>query len=253
MLKFFKEIRRKLLLEKRFSKYLVYALGEITLVVIGILLALQFNNLNEQSKINKDQTGYLRLLRHEMANNLTALQIEREDLGTVVHKLRSFIMLMDRSKEEVSEKELAVALSDIFNKNFQFKYENGALTELIATGGLKNIANDRIRNLLASWESRVQKVINQEQVVNRYIQKGNEVLEKKGSFRSIIDHTNENEQWQIAKLPEPVSNLFILESQEFENILIIAIGTGEHLYKTVYPGLEKDLELLIDLIDNELP
>lgn len=239
--------------EKRFSKYLVYALGEIALVVIGILLALQFNNLNEQSKINKDQTDYLRLLRHEMANNRKALQTEREDLETVVHKLRSFIMLMDRSQEEVSEKELAVALSDIFNKNFQFKYENGVLTELLATGGLKNIVNNRIRNLLASWESRVQKVINQEQVVNRYIQKGNEVLEKKGSFRSIIDHTNENERWQIAKLPEPVSNLFILESQEFENILIIAIGTGEHLYKTVYPGLEKDLDMLIDLIDTELP
>ncbi|WP_299122275.1 hypothetical protein [uncultured Winogradskyella sp.] len=50
MIKFFRRIRKRLLTENKFSKYLLYAIGEIILVVIGILIALQFNNRNEQRK-----------------------------------------------------------------------------------------------------------------------------------------------------------------------------------------------------------
>src|SRR6056297_275206 len=50
MIKFFRRIRQKLLSENKFSKYLLYALVEIVLVVIGILIALQINNWNEEQK-----------------------------------------------------------------------------------------------------------------------------------------------------------------------------------------------------------
>ncbi len=50
MIKFFRKIRQNLLTENKFSKYLFYAIGEILLVVIGILIALNVNNLNESQK-----------------------------------------------------------------------------------------------------------------------------------------------------------------------------------------------------------
>ena len=50
MIKFFRKIRQKLLAENKISKYLIYAFGEIILVVIGILIALQINNWNEGRK-----------------------------------------------------------------------------------------------------------------------------------------------------------------------------------------------------------
>ena len=50
MIKFDRKIRQKLLSEYKFSKYLIYAIVEIVLVVIGILIALQINNWNEQSE-----------------------------------------------------------------------------------------------------------------------------------------------------------------------------------------------------------
>ena len=50
MIKFFRKIRQRLLTENKFSKYLLYAFGEILLVVIGILIALQINNWNEEVK-----------------------------------------------------------------------------------------------------------------------------------------------------------------------------------------------------------
>ncbi|PTM07761.1 MAG: hypothetical protein DA407_09935, partial [Bacteroidetes bacterium] len=50
MLKFFRKIRKEKLSDNRFGKYLLYAIGEIVLVVIGILIALNLNNRNEQRK-----------------------------------------------------------------------------------------------------------------------------------------------------------------------------------------------------------
>ncbi len=50
MIKFFRRIRQQLLTENKFGKYLLYAIGEIVLVVIGIFIALQLNNLNEDRK-----------------------------------------------------------------------------------------------------------------------------------------------------------------------------------------------------------
>jgi hypothetical protein len=51
MIKFFRKIRQRLLSENKFSKYLIYAIGEIILDVIGILIALSINNWNENRKI----------------------------------------------------------------------------------------------------------------------------------------------------------------------------------------------------------
>ncbi|MFK2821293.1 DUF6090 family protein [Flavobacteriaceae sp. LMIT009] len=55
MIKFFRKIRQKVLTENKFSKYLLYAIGEILLVMVGILLALQVNNWNEKRKLLLDE------------------------------------------------------------------------------------------------------------------------------------------------------------------------------------------------------
>jgi hypothetical protein len=63
MIKFFRKIRQNLVLENKTGKYLKYAMGEIILVVIGILIALQINNWNEKNKEQaKTQTYYTQLL-----------------------------------------------------------------------------------------------------------------------------------------------------------------------------------------------
>ncbi len=71
MIKFFRKIRQNLLIENKFSKYLLYAIGEIILVVIGILIALQLNvkqeNISNQNKIDK----YLSLLSKDLEKDKT--------------------------------------------------------------------------------------------------------------------------------------------------------------------------------------
>ena len=73
MLKFFRRIRQNLLSENKFSKYMLYAIGEIILVVIGILIALQINNWNEGRKDRAKEQELLAQLRSEYQSNLDQL------------------------------------------------------------------------------------------------------------------------------------------------------------------------------------
>ena len=76
MIKFFRTIRQNLLSENKLSKYLIYAIGEIILVVIGILIALQINNWNENQEKNKLFDIYSLIIsdlendKQELINNL---------------------------------------------------------------------------------------------------------------------------------------------------------------------------------------
>ncbi len=81
MIKFFRKIRYKLLKENRFTRYLLYAIGEIVLVVIGILIALNINNHIELQK-NERITG---LALEEIQNNLL------EDINNAQHDLNNYL------------------------------------------------------------------------------------------------------------------------------------------------------------------
>ena len=69
-MKFFRKLRQQLLGGQKFRKYLLYALGEIALVVIGILIALQVNNWNEQRKEQKELDGYLSTISKNINRDL---------------------------------------------------------------------------------------------------------------------------------------------------------------------------------------
>ncbi len=78
MIKFFRHIRQRMINENRVSKYLLYAIGEIILVVIGILIALQVNNYNNELKLHKEEIALLQDLKVdlEMADEKIGKQIE---------------------------------------------------------------------------------------------------------------------------------------------------------------------------------
>ena len=70
MIKFFRKIRQSLVTQNKMSKYLLYALGEIILVVIGILLALNINNRNQQ-KLNEDKiTNILKEIQQDLVGDV---------------------------------------------------------------------------------------------------------------------------------------------------------------------------------------
>jgi len=74
MITIFRKIRQKLIADKRASKYLLYAIGEILLVVIGILIALQINNTNELSKQRNLELHYLKNIKTDLILNIKHLE-----------------------------------------------------------------------------------------------------------------------------------------------------------------------------------
>ncbi len=74
MIKFFRNIRQKLLSENKAGKYMAYAFGEIVLVVIGILIALQINNSNEQEKRVQKEVEVLHLFQEALQTDLKKFQ-----------------------------------------------------------------------------------------------------------------------------------------------------------------------------------
>lgn len=73
MIKFFRHIRQSLLMENKTRKYFKYAIGEIILVVIGILIALQINNWNDQKKETKELHEYLVKIRENVTRDIIVL------------------------------------------------------------------------------------------------------------------------------------------------------------------------------------
>ena len=70
MIKFFRKIRQRLLTENKFSKYLLYAIGEIALVMIGILLALQVNNWNDERKEKRHEIDILKQMKTDLEEDI---------------------------------------------------------------------------------------------------------------------------------------------------------------------------------------
>jgi len=82
MIKFFRRIRQNMIKENRASKYLLYAIGEVVLVVIGILIALSINNWNENRKeeviLKSNLSTILEILENDKAQLLTLIQSRKE-------------------------------------------------------------------------------------------------------------------------------------------------------------------------------
>ena len=86
MLKFFRTIRKKLIEEDNVRKYLFYAIGEILLVVIGILIALQVNNWNEERKDQQQAETYVQLLIEDLNADLNKYNTDIAILSEIVDK-----------------------------------------------------------------------------------------------------------------------------------------------------------------------
>ena len=102
MLKFFRGIRQNFLSENKFSQYILYAIGEIVLVVIGILIALQINNWNELRKNEDNTVLMLRQLREENSSNISELlegKIYRDSLASRTRKFITFLKNEDSIKQ----------------------------------------------------------------------------------------------------------------------------------------------------------
>lgn len=125
MIRFLRKIRQKFLTEGKFTQYLLYAVGEIILVVIGILLALQINNWNDQRKSRLKIDQILKKVREELI-----LNIHNSDDVTKFY----------RFKEK--------GIGNVLRRKVTLKdYENSGLVYLIWNNTTLDLSDDAAREL----------------------------------------------------------------------------------------------------------
>ena len=147
MIKFFRRIRQKLLTENNFSKYLIYAFGEIILVVFGILIALSINNWNEKRKQNELETVYLKRLHNDLKKDIVTFSNEIQRLERNNEKIVNFSNVL---KEENYNDSTLVALTReymIFGTLYPiFNPSTSTFEDLSSTGNLSVISKTEIRD-----------------------------------------------------------------------------------------------------------
>jgi hypothetical protein len=150
MLKFFRKIRQNLLTENKFSKYLIYAIGEIILVVIGILIALQINNWNEVRKFKDEVNKVTQVLNYEFSDNRIVLNERIRDLDKANDYVRTVLSFMNKENDEIQK----VNIDSIISKSLKYGNYNPAnstILELISSGKLNLVTDNSLKQNLYKW------------------------------------------------------------------------------------------------------
>jgi hypothetical protein len=147
MIKFFRKIRQKMLTENKFSKYLIYAIGEIILVMIGILLALQVNNWNTERVQNIESLELSKRLLQETNQNIELLKLEVENQNQGLSSLLHFLKMTGKNYKEKNIEKTDSLLYSVLSSP-RFVLNTSVLEEAISTGSLASIKSDSLRNLI---------------------------------------------------------------------------------------------------------
>ena len=157
MIKFFRKIRFDLMETGKTGKpatpagrYLKYAIGEIVLVMIGILLALQINNWNEHRKERIKEQVILKQLKEDYLADLNQLEQKMEMRNTIIKSAFEIFNAMDHP-DEVSRDSLIKDIADMSDDPTFDPIQNN----LINSGNLNLITNEKLKRLLSHWSSDV--------------------------------------------------------------------------------------------------
>ena len=162
MIKFFRKIRQNLLMENKTGKYFKYAIGEIILVVIGILIALQINNWNEQRKENIQEQALIKRLKKEFVSNKEQLLDKIQFRNTLIESSRQLLEYFD-APENAARDNILVYLSTIQPPTF-----DPIQNDLVSSGNIEILKNEALKQLLVNWSTDVIQLQEVEQIFLRF-------------------------------------------------------------------------------------
>lgn len=244
MVSLFRKIRQKLLHQHRIMQYLAYAIGEIFLVVIGILIALQINTWNEIRKSRQYELKMLLELKKTLEKDHRYFSSQIPRLATKQAAANRLLTMIENKEESL----------DTVNKYFSdlrfdvlFQYNSGAYGS-IKSGGIDKISNDSIRSQMADIyefliprsEKIFEKLAEADPVENALVEKltqrviiqresGEKIIQgkilnpkviKREEFLQLIQiHKNNTyvTKARIESLLPPINRLILLIKDELEN------------------------------------
>ena len=219
MIKIFRKIRQKMLTENKFSKYLIYAIGEIFLVVIGILIALSINNWNDERKEKIEANKEHNNINKEFRNNLKNL----DNTLKIIDELSSSLSLLMQTMNEPSSNKFKKEKLDtllMYCSSIPPKWNRSDMNVrgIENTNKIGEIKNEELKQLLYEWfeinESIKYLEKNADEAFSTYVN----YIKENGSWREIDKLGNNKNLICGGSILMPDNDHLILD-YKFENIV----------------------------------
>ncbi len=152
MIPFFRKIRKKLADDNKPLKYMRYAIGEIVLVVIGILIALSINNWNEHQKEIKEEQQILTNINNEFKNNYKLLKKHQNHYLEIWKSTNTIMSMVGLSETELKKHNLDSLIAKIIDL-YNFHPTENSITEILASGKLNIISSEPLKKVLFEWSA----------------------------------------------------------------------------------------------------
>lgn len=242
MIKSFRNIRQNMIGERNVKQYLLYVIGEILLVMLGILLALQVNNLN-QNRIekNKEQKALTDLFK-EFKLNKDRIQAKQSSRVSITPKLKHYVKLITAGDANYK------AFKTFHKDPFMFGMtnpSNGVIDALISSGEIALLSNDELKYLIADWKNQIENLYENEQIL------WNSGLAYIGSYSKIIpDPSRTWSNWNATELQTAFEQLNtnveyknnLVGFEGVNSIVIEECNTVLHLLNTILDLLEAEIK-----------
>lgn len=272
MIKFFRKIRQRLLSESKFSRYLLYATGEIVLVVIGILLALQINTWNVEHGNRLQERQILKQLSIEYKENLNEIEAKNYLRSGMMAAIDKIFYHIDNGIGDYSLDSLHMQINRT-GTTPTFNVSSGVTDELLSSGKLYLIQNADLKNHLTNFSTYTSYVVEEEQflldyVLRYYLQyltntyRRRDMMGTRGmnkAFRSTYSLTDESgSEPTVSEADYDIQGT--LDQGAFERFLsdpiienhLLSIRSYCRMGNLQGKGLAEKIELILSIIDSEL-
>jgi hypothetical protein len=251
MIKFFRRIRQNLLMENKTGKYFKYAIGEIILVVIGILIALQINNWNEGNKQQLRTENLILRLEKQISQNIEQAQKRKENIKSLVEQMTSLMLIIGKPLKTFDQTKLDNIL-DRSILDHRLGLDLNTLAEAQDNGEIATIKNDSLRIALYKLSTLYKNIEQRQTIANadnlNYMQP---YFYENINGRNIASNVNKNYKEKIGYSElKNHSYAEILSDREFENMLDVRIYYAQEIAE-YYEELEEHLEYTKELLDKE--
>jgi len=234
MIKFFRKIRQKLLSENKFSKYLIYAVGEIILVVIGILIALQVNNQNQIKNEKKALKNYLEKIAINVKNDIKVAEFmiqTRTQQSLLCAQATELISKKDWSDQrKITNAIFAMIIEQPLNFN------RSGFESLKNSGYLQHLDDSEIEELIYNYYNSVDKVIFEETSLQVWANDLDLELHKIGFFSSWLELEKRPNQ----KMREALGNYTDMLTEHKGNDIVLSILYRGFLFTAELTGFYEE-------------
>ena len=255
MLTFFRRIRKGLLGEGATSKYVLYAIGEIALVVIGILIALQINNWNEWRKDRDLENYYLLQLKQELLYNLDMAEYGIEFQKIQFKNANILLSVIEGDTSISNSRTLSFAIVQT-GWTHRVAYINNIWNELNSTGHIALIRENELRRELADMHRMFDATSYFNSEFNQFchgFRRGADKILNGSLMARIAQNMNLGEsEEKIEGFPEPQAISNSLQKTEGLSGYLSDIIQGRHVMLMHYEGNIEKINQILEMIERQI-